>query len=286
MAFYNKINKFYSEIGYNVNGRTRETIDEFLDTVPTDSTANLILNKIKNSGISGNTTIVRLISNKEFFIRISRALAEAEKKNLILDTEKTKTNLVTYIESSNGQGFEDGVFSIKNKNGDISTITVTNSSLTLESKTGDGIITSEVLEFSPLSFLTGQQPIDGKYKIFEPETSGSGTGLVLIVTVTTPPKSKFGAISNVEVADGGKDYGVGDTLKISTEQLGGKTGEVNYSTLTLKESDMENPILKQSIVITPESISLPNLPTTSPVEGGVLWNNDGVLSISVAKVRV
>lgn len=75
MGFYNKINDFYRLVGNNVASKTNETIDDFLSSL-TDkySNAGLILNYIKNSGVSGNTTIKTVLSNSQYFNILNQAL--------------------------------------------------------------------------------------------------------------------------------------------------------------------------------------------------------------------
>jgi hypothetical protein len=75
MAFYNRINDFYTLVGNNVASKGNQSIDNFLNSL-TDkySNAGLILNYIKNKGVSGNTTISRLLSNPQYFNLIDEAL--------------------------------------------------------------------------------------------------------------------------------------------------------------------------------------------------------------------
>lgn len=75
MGFYNKINDFYRLVGNNVASKTNQTIDTFLNSlVDKYSNAGLILNYIKNSGVSGNTTIKRVLSNSQYFNILDQAL--------------------------------------------------------------------------------------------------------------------------------------------------------------------------------------------------------------------
>lgn len=280
MAFYNNLFKFYTIVGYGIRSKTNQTIAQFLKSVPANSNANLLFTTLLNKRISGNLKISSLIANSQYFNRIDEAIRIVETADSIDGEEEFKENYPTYIQLANGVGFENGVFSITDKSS-TTTITVSGSSLTLESTSGNGTITSETLLFSPLSFEAGQQPAAGTYTNVIPSTDGSGSGAKLTVVVAEGDRGTF--IDRVTVTDGGLAYGIGDTLAISTEQLGGSEGEVNYTEATLKESNISSPLLEQSIIMTPAGISMPNLPTSDPGIVGLLWNNKGFLGVSLGR---
>jgi hypothetical protein len=79
MAFYNRINDFYTLVGNNVASKTNESIDAFLNSLADKySNAGLILNYIKNSGVSGSTDINDLLSNSQYFNILNEALRLAK----------------------------------------------------------------------------------------------------------------------------------------------------------------------------------------------------------------
>jgi hypothetical protein len=79
MAFYKKINDFYRLVGNNVASKSGQSIDTFLNSLPNKySNAGLILNYIKNKGVSGNIAISRLLSNSQYFNILNEALKLAK----------------------------------------------------------------------------------------------------------------------------------------------------------------------------------------------------------------
>jgi hypothetical protein len=79
MAFYNRINDFYILVGNSVDSKTNQTIDTFLNSLPNKySNAGLILNFIKNSGVSGNTKISVILSNSQYYNILNEALKLAK----------------------------------------------------------------------------------------------------------------------------------------------------------------------------------------------------------------
>lgn len=283
MAFYNKLFKFYTTVGYGVETKTNQTIEQFLDSVPEDSNANLLFNALISMGVSNNLKISRIISNSEYFNRIDEAIRIVRKADHLESKEQFKEKYPTYIPLANGVGFDDGVFSITDSTNS-STITVNDGSITLNNKSGTGSITTDTLSFSPTSFgFRGQEPAVGVYTNVEPQTLGSGTGAKLTVTVVESVGDGMTiggviTISGVTVTNGGENYSSNDTLTILTSQLGGSGGVPSLSTVTLSTDDLD--LVEQTMVITRSGISMPNLPTTDPLVSGALYNSEGTLKIS------
>jgi hypothetical protein len=108
MGFYNKKDEFYRLVGNNVANKTNQTIDNFLNSIPNKySNAGLILNHIKGGGVSGNTTIGRLLSTPEYFGLINEGIRLANITNTtdfyqeVLDKQSTYTEQNNVINNAN-----------------------------------------------------------------------------------------------------------------------------------------------------------------------------------------
>ena len=156
----------------------------------------------------------------------------------------------------------DGVYTITSGSRTDSITALASGSIEIKSiipTTGEVIV--ETLEFDPLTFKDAIVP--GKYVEVQP-TGGSGTGLVVTVTVDLKP-----AIESVEVTDGGTGYQPEDVVSIATSELGANPStESTTATLYSKELSAES---QQRILMTPTGISMPDLPERDPEVEGQLW---------------
>jgi hypothetical protein len=84
-----------------------------------------------------------------------------------------------------------------------------------------------------VSFSGGSGYANGTYSSL-PLTGGTGTGAAVTVYVSG------GAISNVTIVNGGKNYTVGNTLSLNTGYING-TGAVGSTTLTITSVATQNP---------------------------------------------
>jgi hypothetical protein len=272
MAFYNKIFKLYTLVGYNIDRRANETINQFLKSVPEDSNANLFFTTLTSKRVPGNLKISSLISNSQYFNRINEAIRVVERADSIESDEDFKEKYPTYIPLANGVGFEDGVFSITSGSRTDSITVSTSLDGNTEIKSflaGDGSVKVKSLEFSPTTFRTDTIVVEN-YTGIQP-TGGSGTGLT--VTVRVQDKGAGPYISSVTVTAGGTGYEAGDVVSIATSELGAETSTESTSVELLAKGLSQDQ--QQRILMTPTGISMPDLPTADPFITGQLYVSDG-----------
>ena len=163
----------------------------------------------------------------------------------------------------NNQSFKDGVYSITSGSRTDSITALASGSIEIKSIIpSTGVVIAETLEFEPIDFET-DEIVQGSYAGIEP-TGGSGTGLVVTVTVNSDP-----AIESVEVTDGGTGYQPDDVVSIATSELGADPS-TESTAVTLSLNDL-SAAEQQRILMTPTGISMPNLPESNPVVAGQLW---------------
>jgi len=278
MAFYNNTFKLYTLVGYNIASRANETINQFLNSVPEDSNANLFFTTLTSTGVSGDLKIRSLISNSQYFNRINEAIDVVERVDSVESDEDIKEKYPTYIPLANGVGFEDGVFSITSgSRTDSITVSASDNTEIKSFLAGDGSVTAETLTFEPTSFET-DTIVAGTYTDIKP-TGGSGTGLTVTVVVSGALEV---TIQSVTVTAGGSGYEVGDTVSIATSALGAETS--TESTTTVLGVEQLNLDQQQRILMTPTGISMPYLPTEDPGVAGQLWVSDGgIVNVSAGR---
>ena len=122
-------------------------------------------------------------------------------------------------------------------------------------------------------------PVPGTYEV-SPTTSGSGTGL--LVNVTVENGVEYPIITAIEVINGGSEYLAGDTLEFNTKQLGADDPVGQDFEYVLGSKDV-SAINRQSIEIANVGgglyILMPNLNTVG-IEDGSLYNDLGRITIT------
>lgn len=275
MAFYNNTFKLYTLVGYNIASRANETINQFLNSVPEDSNANLFFTTLTSTGVSGDLKIRSLISNSQYFNRINDAIDVVERVDSVESDEDIKENYPTYIPLANGVGFEDGVFSITSgSRTDSITVSASDNTEIKSFSAGDGSVVAEDLSFEPTSFET-DTIVAGTYTGVQP-TGGSGTELTVTVVVSGELEAE---IQSVTVTAGGSGYQVGDVVSIATSELGADPS-TESTTVELTAEDL-NLDQQQRIQINPTGIFMLDLPDEDPRVAGQLYTSEtGSLNVS------
>jgi hypothetical protein len=190
-----------------------------------------------------------------------------------LTIEEMDGNL-TYLEAN---GFVDGEYRFQSDDTD-NTINASGDITFSRNYIGTGGVIAETLAFEPTSsFSLGNQPAPGTYSIGT-VTDGDGSGLKVEVTVELVMAENV--ITGVTVVDGGTGYAEGDTITISTKQLGSiSSADITY-TLTADDVDAD---ARNEVSISTTGVYIQNLPTEDPGKAGFLWvdtENDNVLKVS------
>ena len=128
-------------------------------------------------------------------------------------------------------------------------------------------------------------PVPGTYEV-SPTTSGSGSGLILRIVISEGDGGPI--ITEQVVINSGSGYAIGDTLTISTSQLGSNVpGEDEFIIYELSLRDLSE-LIRQSIEIINVDGTLitlmPNLPIEDPIIVDALWDNVGTIAISTGEV--
>ena len=195
------------------------------------------------------------------------AITTRTAKGSKLSIAEMDSNLTTL----NNQSFKDGVYTITSGSRTDSITALASGSIEIKSIISTGEVIVEYLEFEPFEYFT-DAIVPGTYVEVQP-TGGSGTGLVVTVTVDLKP-----AIESVEVTDGGTGYQSGDIVKIDTSELGANPStESTTATLGSRDLSAES---QQRILMTPTGISMPDLPIEDPRVEGQLWKDRSTLKVS------